>query len=104
MAIASCLSSTVSNIYTQHSEKLALDSAQHKPLLWLHYVHDTFDVWPHDPQGLKNFLSYFNISRPSTQFTMDIGSDSPILFLDVLVIRKETMLAIKVYRKPTHAG
>jgi hypothetical protein len=33
---------------------------------------------------------------------MEIESDSAIAFLDVLVIRKETTLATKVYRKPTH--
>jgi hypothetical protein len=35
---------------------------------------------------------------------MEIESDSVIAFLDVLVIRKETTLATKVYRKPTHTG
>jgi hypothetical protein len=32
---------------------------------------------------------------------MEIVSDSAIHSLDVLVIRKETTLATKVYRKPT---
>jgi hypothetical protein len=31
-------------------------------------------------------------------------SDISIVFLDVLVIRKETTLVTKVYRKPTHTG
>jgi hypothetical protein len=101
MAIGSFLSPIVSNIYTQHFEKLALDSAQHKQLLWLYYVHDTFVIWPHDAEGLKNFLSHLSSLRLSIQFTMDIESDSPIPFLDVLVIRKETTLGTKVYRK-TH--
>jgi hypothetical protein len=35
---------------------------------------------------------------------MEIESDSAIAFLDVLVMRKETTLATKVYRKPTHTG
>jgi hypothetical protein len=35
---------------------------------------------------------------------MEIESDSAIALLDVLVIRKETTLAPKVYRKPTHTG
>jgi hypothetical protein len=35
---------------------------------------------------------------------METESDSAIPFLDVLVIRKETTLATKVYRKPTHTG
>jgi hypothetical protein len=35
---------------------------------------------------------------------MEIESGSAIAFLDVLVIKKGTTLATKVYRKPTHAG
>jgi uncharacterized protein involved in propanediol utilization len=35
---------------------------------------------------------------------MEIESGSAIPFLDVLVIGKETTLATKVYRKPTHTG
>jgi hypothetical protein len=35
MAMGSCLSPIVSNIFMEHFEKLALDSAQHKPSLWL---------------------------------------------------------------------
>jgi hypothetical protein len=84
--------------------KLALDSAQHKPSLWLRYVDDTFVVWPHGPEHLQNFLGHLNCLRPAIQFTMETESDNTILFLDVLVIRKETALATKVYRKPTHTG
>jgi hypothetical protein len=86
----------------EHFEKLALDSAQHKPLLWCWYVDDTFVVCSHGPELLQNFLSHFSSLSPSIQFTMEI--DSVIPFLDVLVIRKEMTLAIKVFRKPTRTG
>jgi hypothetical protein len=86
----------------EHFEKLALDSAQRKPELWLWYVDDTFVVWPHGPELLQNFLIWFCSLRPSIQFTMEV--DSVIPFLDILVIRKEMTLATKVYRKPTHTG
>jgi hypothetical protein len=39
-------SSPVTNIYMEHFEKLALDSAQYKLSLWLQYVKDTFVTWP----------------------------------------------------------
>jgi hypothetical protein len=35
---------------------------------------------------------------------METKSDSAIVFFDVLVIREEMTLAIKVYRKPTYTG
>jgi hypothetical protein len=44
MVMGSSLSPIVSNNYIEHSEKLALDSAQHNPLQWLQYVDDTFGV------------------------------------------------------------
>jgi hypothetical protein len=28
----------------------ALDLAQHKPSLWLCYIHDKFVIWPHGPE------------------------------------------------------
>jgi hypothetical protein len=53
MAIGRFLSSIISKIYMDHFEILALDSAQHKPLLWLHYVDDIFVIWPHFPGGYR---------------------------------------------------
>jgi hypothetical protein len=92
------LSPLVSNMYF---ENRALDSALHKPLLWLNYVDDTFVAWPHGPDQLQNFLSP---NRPTIQFTMEIKSVSVIPFSDVLVFRKETALTTKVYRKPINTG
>jgi hypothetical protein len=88
----------------EYLEELALDSAQYKPSLWLRYVDDTFVDWPHGPEQLQNFLNHLNSLRPSIQFPMEIESESAIPFLYVLVIRKGTTMAIKVYRKPTHLG
>jgi hypothetical protein len=88
----------------ENLEKLALDLAQHKPLLWLRYVDDTFVVWPHGPEWLQNFLCHLNSLRPAIQFIMEIGSDGAIPFLHVLVIRMETTLATKIYRRPIHTG
>jgi hypothetical protein len=102
MAMGSSLSPIVSNIFMEHFEKLALDSGQHKPSVWLQYIDDMFVVWSHGPLRLQDFLSHLNSLRPSIQFTMEVESDSAIAFLDVLVFRKETTLATKVYRKPTH--
>jgi hypothetical protein len=64
MATGTSLSPVVSNIFMEHFEKLALDSAQHKPSLWLRYVDDTFVVWPHRPSQLQDFLSHLNSLRP----------------------------------------
>jgi hypothetical protein len=49
VTMGSCLSPIVCNMYVEHFEKLAHDSAQHNPSLWLWYVEDTFcglASWP----------------------------------------------------------
>jgi hypothetical protein len=103
-AMRSSLSPIISNIYMEHFEKLALDSAQHKAPLWLRYVDDTFVIWPHGADGLQDFLRHLNNLRSSFHFTMKIESEGAIPFLDVLVTRKGTALTTKVYKKPTHTG
>jgi hypothetical protein len=62
MAMGSSLSPIVIIIFMEHFEKLALDSAQHKPSLWFRYFDDTFVVWPHNPEWLQNFFSHLNSS------------------------------------------
>jgi hypothetical protein len=94
----------VSNTFIGYSEKLDLDSAQHKKSLWLRYVDDMFVVWPHGPSHLQDFLIHLNSLRPSIQFTMETESENAIALLDVLVISEETTLTTRVYRKPTHSG
>jgi hypothetical protein len=71
MAMGSSLSPIVSSIFMEHFQKLALDSAQHKPSLWLRYFDDTFVVLPHGPSQFQDFLSQLNNLRPSIQFTME---------------------------------
>ncbi|PNF26841.1 hypothetical protein B7P43_G17376 [Cryptotermes secundus] len=104
MAMGNYLLPIVSNIFTEHFEKLALYSAQYKSSLWLRYVDDTFVVWPHGPERLQNIFDHLNTLRPSICFTMETESDNAISFLEVLVIREETALVTQVYRKPTHTG
>jgi hypothetical protein len=86
----------------EHFKKLGLDSAQHKPSLWLRYVGYTFAVWPHGPERLQNFHSHLSSLSPSIQFTVVTESDSAILLLYLLDIRKEMALATKVCRRHTH--
>jgi hypothetical protein len=56
MAVGNSLSPVVSNIFMEHSEEIALDTANYKPAKLLRYVDDTFVVWPHGPATL-NFLT-----------------------------------------------
>jgi hypothetical protein len=73
-------------IYMKHFKKMALDSAQRKLLLWLHYVADTFVLWPHGSWQLQNYCSRLNSLRTTTQFTTESESGSVTPFLDVMII------------------
>jgi hypothetical protein len=60
MAMGSSLSPVVSNIFMEHFEKLALETGDLKPAVWLRYVDDTFVVWPHGPSSLQEFLCHLS--------------------------------------------
>jgi hypothetical protein len=97
MKMGNSLSPIVSNIYMVHCEKLALDTAQYTPSLWLQYVDDMFAIWPHGLDRLQDFLNHLGSLRTSIQFTMETESDGMIPFLDVLFIRRGLALTTKVY-------
>jgi hypothetical protein len=65
MAMGSSQSLVVSNIFMEHIEETALDTADYKPTKWLRYVDDTFMVWPHGPARLQSFLDHINSMRPT---------------------------------------
>jgi hypothetical protein len=73
MAVVSPVSSIVNNIYMEHFENLALDSAQHKPS--------------------QNFISCHSRLKPTIHFIMEVESDNAITFLDVLVASDATFIS-----------
>jgi hypothetical protein len=89
------LSPIVSYVYMQHFENFALDSAIHKPPLWLCYVDATFVVWPHGTEQLWNVLRHLNSLRPTVQFTKQLDPDSATPFLELVANKKEMILATK---------
>jgi hypothetical protein len=102
MAMGSSLSPIISNTFPEHFEQLAHYSALHKPATWLRYVDNTFVVWLHGTERLKEFLSHINSLRSTIQFTMDTETSLPFPY--ILVYGNGTALLTKVYRKSTHTG
>jgi hypothetical protein len=94
----------VSNIFMEHFEKIALDTADHKPAKWLRYVDDIFMVLPHGPARLQQFLQYLNSLRPTIKFLTEVEDITTLPFLDILVMKRGPNLAMKVYQKPSHTG
>jgi hypothetical protein len=103
VAMGSPLSPAVANLFMEHFEEKALNSAPLRPKVFLRFVDDTFIVWPHGVETLKDFLAHMNSQHPNIVFTMEMESDGRLPFLDVLVQRKaDGQLGHSVYRKPTH--
>ena len=96
------LSPVVANLYMEHLEETALQTAHLAPRLWLRYVDDTFVVWPHGQDELDCFHEHLNVQRNNIKFTIEHEKESKLAFLDVQVTRSDTRLSTGVYRKPTH--
>ena len=101
-AMGNPLSPVVANIYMEHFETLAIESAKFKPATWLRYVDDTFVIWNEGQDKLHSFLEHLNSMRPSIKFTMEVEEDRKLPFLDVMVTRNEDRLVTSVNRKKTH--
>ena len=101
--MGSPLSPIIANMFMEHFETRALESAPLKPKLWLRYVDDTFIIWPHDRQHLGNFFNHLNNQHRDIKFTMEIEDNNCIPFLDTLITKPDSgPVQHQVYRKPTH--
>ena len=68
-----------------------------KPLIYLRFIDDTFMIWTHGEEELKNFLRAFNTYHNSITLKMDYSTES-VHFLDITVILKENQLQTSLYR------
>ena len=100
LKLGSPVSAVVANLYMEHFERIALDTAMVKPMIWKRYVDDTLCIVRKGE--VENLLDHLNSVRPSIQFTVEV-EDGLLPFLDTLIKRKsDGSLDITVYRKNTH--
>jgi hypothetical protein len=78
VAMGSPLSPVIANFYMEDYEKAALE-----PRRCFRYVDDTFVIWQHGPDKLKDFLHRLNNIHQSIQFTMEPESEGHLPFLDL---------------------
>nr|XP_054760897.1 uncharacterized protein LOC129267186 [Lytechinus pictus] len=101
--MGSPLSPVVANMFMEHFEETAHQSATHKPKVWLRYVDDTFVVWQHGAEETSNFLQHLNSQHECIKFTMEMENEGSIPYLDTKITRMaQGSLSHQVYRKPTH--
>jgi hypothetical protein len=101
--MGSPLSPIISNLYMESFEKKAIDSYPPKPLRWKRYINDTNVLLPHGKEELNKFFQHINNMSKDIKFIMELEYNGNILFLDILINRKEDgKLGHSVYRKNTH--
>ena len=79
-AMGNPLSPVVANIYMEHFEELAMESAEVKPATWLRYIDDTFVVLNKGRDKLLDFLEHLNSIRPSIQLTIELDEGQKASF------------------------
>jgi hypothetical protein len=87
MAMGNLLSLVVSNIFMEHFEQIALDTATLKPLNGSD-SDDTSMVLPYGPVKLQQFLPHLNSIRNTIKFTMEVEANGTLPFLDILVMKR----------------
>ena len=103
-AMGSPLSPIVANIYMEHFEAKALETAPHPPSLWKRYVDDTFVILK--TAYKEEFFHHLNSIEEKIQFTAEnTRADGSLPFLDTLVtVEEDGSLSTSIYRKPTHTN
>jgi len=105
VAMGSLFSLVIANFYMEDFENRALQLATYRPTCWYRYVDDTFVIWLHGLDRLREFLQHINGLHKKIKFTMEIEEGGHLPFLDVNVYRRnDGSLGHKVYRKPTHTN
>ena len=99
-AMGSPDSPIVANLCVEVIEELAISTSSVPPKVWKRYVDDSFVIIKKD--AVSSFHNTLNASDPKISFTIELENNGQIAFLDTLVSRRNGVVVIDVYRKPTH--
>ena len=88
-AMDTTLAPQCANVFTAYLEEKFLKDSIQKPILYLHYINDTFMLYTHGETTLYAFYSQFNLTDPkfnltNIEFTMNFASDQ-IIILDTSI-------------------
>ena len=77
--------------------------SQFKPIIYRHYVDDTFCPFLKQ-RACQPFLNHINKYHSNIQFTVEEESNNSLPFLDILIQKESNNFSTGLYRKPTFAG
>ena len=93
-------SATVSKIYMQSLETIAITTADHPPKIWEGHIDDAFSIV--QKTYIQELPEHTNNLHPQIQFAKEEENNS---FLDALVQRNhDKTISVKIYRKPMHTN
>ena len=99
--MGSPVSPIVCNLYMEHLEKLAIQTAPHPPIWWFRYVDDTHTKLK--KEFAQEFTDHLNSIDPDIKFTTEGEENRSLAFLDTLTtIQSDGSVSVAIYRKPTH--
>jgi hypothetical protein len=55
----------------EHFEKLVLDMAQYKILMWFNYINGKFVVWSNGPERLYDFINHIKFKMMQSAMEID---------------------------------
>ena len=90
----------VANLVMESIENKMLKDFASPPRIWLRYIDDTFVVLK--KTEVASFHKFINDIENSIKFTLEEEVENAITFLDVLIIRNNSQLTTKAYKKLTH--
>ena len=100
-AMGSPVSVTVANLVMEDVKQRALATFPNPPKFWKRYVDDTCCALA--TSDIDRFHQHINSIEPHIQFTVEIETNGPLPFLDLLLRREEDgSISTSVYRKPTN--
>ncbi|XP_068707675.1 uncharacterized protein [Montipora foliosa] len=99
--MGSPISPIVANLYMEHFESRALETAPTRPAMWYRYVDDTMTKI-HEG-AVSSFSDHLNSINPHIRFTSEEEKNGKISFLDNCPhLKEDGSTKVTVYRKPTH--
>ena len=100
VTMGSPLGPVLANIFMVELKRNIIPPLSNDILLWKRYVDDTICFIK--LTSINKVLEILNSYHINIKFTIEIESENKISFLDVLLIRSNSLISTKVYRKNTN--